>query len=44
MLQWRRAQVPRRHTLYTNLALQSLEAKLKMDWPTEIAFVQNKSA
>ena len=33
--------MPRRHTLYTNLALQRLEAKLKVDWPKQIVFVQN---
>ena len=32
-----------RHTLYTNLVLQSSEAKLKVDWPKQIVFVQNKS-
>jgi len=35
--------VLRRRMLYTNPALQSLEAKLKADWPTQIVFVPNKS-
>jgi len=29
-------------TLYTDLVLQSSEAKLKVDWPKNIVFVQNK--
>ena len=39
----RKALVPQRHTLNTNLALQRLEAKLKLNWPTQIVFVQNKT-
>lgn len=31
-------------TLYTDAALHSLEAKSKVGWPTEVVFVQNKSA
>ena len=33
----------RRHMLYTNLALPNSEAKLKVDWPKQIVFEQNKS-
>jgi len=39
----RKALVARRHTLNSNLALQRLEAKLKLNWPTQIVFVQNKT-
>ncbi len=39
----RKALVPQRHTLNTNLALQRLEAKLKVNWPTQTVFVQNKT-
>ncbi len=27
-----------RHTLYANIALQSLQAKLQMDWPKPIVY------